>query len=69
MNLKSKRYTKKQREWCENYQSKTTFEPMMGEYEAGTETFRQAICRNVKWFEDWSRDAFLRCDKDNLSIA
>lgn len=68
MDLKNKKYTKKQIEWCENYHNATTFEPMMSEYESGSETFQQAAKRNVRWFEDWSKDALLNCDKCHMSI-
>ena len=61
------RYTKKQREWCDNYQNETTFEPLMDDFEAGNETFQKAAWRSVRWFEDWKTDAFMRCDKDFMS--
>jgi hypothetical protein len=69
MNLKNKRYTKKQRLWCENYQNETTFEPMMGDYELGNENFSQAARKSVDWFDGWASDALLRCDKEQMSIV
>ena len=63
-----KKYTKRQKDWCKNYQDTTTFEPMMGDFEEGNETFQKAARRNVLWFESWSSDALNKCDKYQLSI-
>lgn len=68
MKFPKKLYTKIQRKWCENYQSVTGFEPLMDDYEAGNRTFQQAANLSVWWFEDWSNDAFLKCDFNHLSI-
>jgi tRNA A37 N6-isopentenylltransferase MiaA len=63
-----KKYTKKQKEWCKNYQDVTLFAPMMGAYESGNENFQEAAHKSVVWFEMWASDALIKCDKDMLSI-
>ncbi len=52
-------YSGEQRAWCENYQSRTGFEPLMEDFEAGNETFYQGATKSVSWFEDHSNDALL----------
>ncbi len=47
----------KQRKWCRMYQETTTFEPLMDDFEAGEETFREAALKSILWFEHWSGDA------------
>lgn len=68
MNIKNKKYTKKQIEWCDNYLDATTFDPLMDQFEAGEETFQQAAQRSVHWFEQWSQNALLNCDKNQISL-
>lgn len=68
MNFENGKYTKEQIEWCKNYQHETTFEPLMGDYEVGNESFQEAAYKCVVWFEMWASDALLRCDKDQISL-
>jgi hypothetical protein len=53
------KYSAEQRAWCENYESRTGFDPLMEDFEAGNETFYEAATKSVSWFEDHSCDAFL----------
>jgi hypothetical protein len=53
------KYTAEQRAWCENYESRTGFEPLMDDFEARNETFYEAATKSVSWFEDHSSDALL----------
>lgn len=55
-----RKYTDDQREWCQQYEHQTTFEPLMCDYEAGNESFIEAAQKSVHWFESWSSDAYLR---------
>ena len=59
-------YTAKQKAWCIRYQDETTFEPLMGDYEAGNETFVKAAKKSLLWFEDWSSDAYLRASAGDI---
>ena len=54
-----RKYTAKQKKWCKFYQETTGFEPLMGEFEAGTESFEKAAQGSIDWFEAWSSDALL----------
>ena len=51
--------TKEQRAWCKEYEKYTTFEPLMDDFLAGNESFVTAARYSVRWFEDWSNDAYL----------
>lgn len=57
------KYTAKQREWCERYESETGFEPLMSDFEGGHETFVAAAKKSTGWFESWASDAYLRITK------
>lgn len=57
MNFAKDKYTKDQREWCERYEARTGFDPMMDDYEAGNVTFYEAAQKSVSWFEDHAADA------------
>lgn len=67
MVLTKKVYTADQRRWCENYEDRTGFEPLMEDFEAGDETFAQAAQKSVVWFEDWSSDALLFISDGEMS--
>ncbi|CAB3735052.1 hypothetical protein LMG22037_05927 [Paraburkholderia phenoliruptrix] len=51
------KYTKEQQAWCENYEARTDFDPLMDDFEAGNETFYEAAQKSIRWFEDHSSDA------------
>lgn len=51
-----KHYTPAQRNWCIRYETETLFEPVMGEYEAGEQTFEQAQAWNKQWLLDWAKE-------------
>lgn len=51
------KYDDRQREWLNYYEHETGFEPMMGDYEVGNQTFVEAALVNIDWFESWSSDA------------
>jgi len=53
------RMTKEQRAWCKLYKEQTSFAPLMDDFLAGNETFVAAAKHSVRWFEDWSSDAYL----------
>jgi hypothetical protein len=57
MTFPTGKYTKVQRAWCENYEARTGFDPLMDDFESGNETFRQAAQRSIRWFEDHAADA------------
>jgi hypothetical protein len=57
--MSKKRMTKAQREWCKNYQRDTTFEPLMDDFLAGTQSFKDAAWKSCFWFEDWASDTHL----------
>ena len=63
------KYSKAQIAWCKNYEHKTTFDPIMCDFEDGEKTFKEAAHWNVKWFEDWSVDALHDCDYEQMSFA
>jgi hypothetical protein len=67
MKFPKKLYTEEQKAWCVNYEKRTTFEPLMDDYEAGNCTFQEAANYSVRWFEDWSIDALRNCDLNQLS--
>jgi hypothetical protein len=50
-------FTPEQKKWCDNYEARTGFEPIMDEYIAGNESFVAAAKRSVRWFEDHASDA------------
>ncbi len=54
------RFTPEQKEWCDNYEARTGFEPLMDDYVAGNESFIAAAKRSVRWFEDHASDAMRR---------
>lgn len=58
------RMTKEQRAWCKRYEQETTFEPLMDDFLAGNEPFVKAARDSLRWFEDWSSDAFIRAGED-----
>jgi len=49
-----------QKKWCKTYQAATGFEPLMDDFEAGNETFLEAVQKSTVWFEDWANDALLK---------
>ena len=53
------RYTKEQKKWIKQYKFLTGFDPLLGDYEAGNESFPEAVNKSVQWFEDWSSGMFL----------
>ena len=53
-----RKLTKKQMRWCKEYEESTTFEPLMDDFLAGNETFKQAAKKSRDWFENWMNDAF-----------
>jgi hypothetical protein len=57
MRFPNGKYTKVQQAWCENYEARTGFDPMMDDFEAGNETFHQAAQKSIRWFEDHAADA------------
>lgn len=58
-----KNITQAQREWLENYEHTTSFEPMYQEdIDSGEKTFYEAARDNVGWFESWSGEALRRID-------
>lgn len=57
------RMTKEQREWCKEYEKQTTFEPLMDDFLYGNESFVHCAKNSVRWFEDWSSDAFLNISR------
>jgi hypothetical protein len=68
MRFPKKLYSEEQKAWCVNYENRTTFEPLMDDYEAGNCTFQEAASRSVHWFESWSGDALIYCDLNQMSI-
>ncbi|CAE6820399.1 hypothetical protein R70006_06170 [Paraburkholderia domus] len=56
--LKGK-YTQAQQAWCENYEARTGFDPLMDDFEAGNESFYEGATKSVSWYEDHSNDALL----------
>ena len=52
-------YSEEQKEWCREYEKFTTFEPLMGDFECGHESFEVAANSSVNWFESWSSDMHL----------
>lgn len=54
-----KKYTPEQWAWCENYQSRTMFDPMMDSFEVGEKSFYEAAQFAIRWYEDHSKDAYL----------
>lgn len=56
--------TKEQREWCKEYKRQTTFEPLMDDFLYGNESFVQGAKLSIRWFEDWSSDAFLNISRN-----
>ena len=67
MNSRTKRnlvrFTKVQREWAKNYESVTTFEPLLDDFLYGNESFVEAAKKSIRWFEDWSHESMLRIDQ------
>jgi hypothetical protein len=55
-------YSAEQKNWCENYETKTTFEPLMGDYVAGHQSFYEAARSSVHWFKSWASDVHLQID-------
>lgn len=53
------KYTKEQKRWCSEYEKRTTFEPLMCDFEAGNESFEDAAKMSKEWFEHWASDALL----------
>lgn len=51
--------TPQQREWCKKYKEETTFDPLIDDFLAGEETFKEAAQKSVEWFEDWANDVTL----------
>ena len=45
-------YTKAQEDWCIEYEDITTFEPLVGDYEAGNCSFEVAAEDSLIWFRD-----------------
>ena len=55
-----KHYTEAQKKWCDDYEHWTGFEPIMGDYEAGHMSFRDAAKVAVRWYEMHTSDMHLR---------
>lgn len=53
------KYTDEQWAWCEKYESRTGFDPMMSDFETGEENFYQAAQKSIQWYESHSSDAYL----------
>ena len=53
-----RRLSAKQRQWCKEYEYRTTFEPLMDDFLAGNESFYQAAKKSLNWFVNWSNEAF-----------
>lgn len=53
------KYTQEQWDWCQKYESRTGFDPMMESFEAGDRSFYDAARSAVSWYEMHSIDAFL----------
>lgn len=55
-----KRLTSVQRKWADEYKDHTGFDAMLDDFRAGNVTFTEAAKKSIRWFEDWSSDAYLR---------
>ena len=64
MKFPTGKYTKVQRAWCENYEARTGFDPLMDDFEVGNETFHQAARKSIRWFEDHAADALNAISRD-----
>ena len=53
-------YTPEQRAWCEEYERETSFEPVMGDFEAGLQTFAEAKDWNLRWLVAWAKETAQR---------
>lgn len=53
-------YTPAQKKWCIEYESLTDFEPLMSDYEAGRQSFRECARASVRWYELHTADMHLR---------
>ena len=60
------KYTQEQKRWCQTYETETTFEPLMDDYECGNESFVDAAKKSLLWFEDWSNDAHLNASRVHI---
>jgi len=48
-----------QREWLENFEAETGFEPkLQDELDAGEVGFIEVATENVTWFENWMQDTY-----------
>ena len=65
MTIYCKKITKQQRQWLENYEAQTGFEPMyQDDIDSGNKTFLQAAKDNNRWYEDYSEDVLRRITHD-----
>ena len=54
------KYTEAQKKWCDDYESWTGFEPLMGDYEEGRRTFEESPKSSVRLYEMHTMDMHLR---------
>ena len=60
MAVLTRKVTKPQRAWLENYESSTGFEPMhQEELDRSPQTFAAVARRNIEWFKNWSTECEL----------
>lgn len=55
---------KAQKAWCTRYENETGFDALMDDFLAGNETFLFAAKNSVRWFEDWSSNAYLNISRN-----
>jgi len=58
-----RKFNRRQKSWVTLYQNETGFDAMMDDFLAGNETFLIAAKKSVRWFEDWSSDAYLNISR------
>lgn len=56
----SEHYNDAQKQWCDDYESWTGFEPIMADYEAGRASFLSCAKASVRWYEMHTADMHLR---------